>query len=122
MSHPGDLGQEALSTADALLRGAIDLHHHGYPEIALDVRTRHDDRDELRCAADAGMSAIVLKSHMWPTVGRAYHLARAVPDIVVLSSITLNPIAGVFRHWRWSAPRDRVLAPCSCLLGVQRMT
>ena len=82
--------------ADALLRGAIDLHHHGYPEIALDVRTRHDDVAELRCAAAAGMSAILLKSHMWPTVGRAHHLQSAVPEIAVLSSITLNPIAGGF--------------------------
>jgi hypothetical protein len=81
---------------DDLLRGAIDLHHHGYPEIALDVRTRHDDVDELRCAAAAGMSAILIKSHMWPTMGRVFHLARAVPEITVLSSITLNPIAGGF--------------------------
>ncbi len=84
------------ATADTLLHGAIDLHHHGYPEIALDIRTRHEDVDELRAAAGAGMSAILLKSHMWPTVGRAYHLARAVPEIAVLSSVTLNPIAGGF--------------------------
>lgn len=42
------------------------------------------------------MAGIVLKSHMWPTVGRAYHLSRLVPGIAVIPSITLNPIAGGF--------------------------
>ena len=41
-------------TADAVLRGAIDLRHHGCPEIALDIRTRHEDTDELRAAASTG--------------------------------------------------------------------
>jgi uncharacterized protein DUF6282 len=57
--------------ADQILQGAIDLHHHGYPEITFDVRTRHEDVEEYRHARDAGMAGIVLKSHMWPTVGRA---------------------------------------------------
>ena len=84
------------SPADELVRGAIDLHHHGYPEIAFDHRTRHEDWDELAIARAAGMAGIVLKSHMWPTVGRAYHLRRLVPGIDVHASITLNPIAGGF--------------------------
>jgi len=80
--------------ADELLRGAIDVHHHGYPEISFDLRTRHGDVDELRLARDAGMTAIVFKSHMWPTVGRAYHLQTLVPEVLSLPSITLNPSVG----------------------------
>jgi hypothetical protein len=85
-----------VSAADELLRGAIDVHHHGYPEIAFDHRTRMDDVDELRLARDAGMAAIVFKSHMWPTVGRVYHLRRLVPGIEAIASITLNPVVGGF--------------------------
>lgn len=82
--------------AEDLLKGGIDLHHHGYPEISLDVRTRTDDVTELTLARDAGMAAIVLKSHMFPTMGRAYHLSRLVEGIDVVSSITLNPMVGGF--------------------------
>lgn len=82
--------------ADRLIQGAIDFHHHGYPEISLDHKTRNEDADELAIARAAGMAGIVLKSHIWPTVGRAYHLKRLVPGIEVISSITLNPAVGGF--------------------------
>jgi len=84
------------SEADLLVQGAIDFHHHGYPEISLAHKTRNEDVDELAIARAAGMAGIVLKSHMWPTVGRAYHLKRLVPGIDVISSITLNPAVGGF--------------------------
>jgi hypothetical protein len=84
------------TASDDLLTGAIDFHHHGYPEISFDQRTRHEDEDELRIARDAGMAGIVLKSHMWPTVGRAWHLNRLVPGIATYPTITLNPIVGGF--------------------------
>ncbi len=82
--------------AERLLKGGIDIHHHGYPEISFDAKTRGEDVDELRLARDAGMAAIVLKSHMFPTMGRAYHLNRLVPEIDVIPSITLNPVVGGF--------------------------
>lgn len=99
--EPGPTADNAASPtartgADDLLRGGIDVHHHGYPEISFGLRTRHEDADELRMACDAGMSAIVLKSHMWPTVGRAYHLQRLVPGSAAIPSITLNPAVGGF--------------------------
>lgn len=83
-------------SADELLRGAIDLHHHGYPEFSFRCQTRLDDADELAICRDAGMCAVVLKSHMWPTVGRAYLLGRLVPGIAVIPSITLNTVVGGF--------------------------
>ena len=81
---------------DDVLEGAIDLHHHGYPEISLEHRTRDEDAEEIRLARAAGMAGLVLKSHMWPTVGRTYLLSRMVPGIAIIPSITLNPVVGGF--------------------------
>lgn len=82
------------TTTDRLLVGAIDFHHHGYPEISFEALTRLEDTDEFAIARSAGMAGIVLKSHMFPTVGRAYHLRRLVPGIEVVPSITLNFAVG----------------------------
>jgi hypothetical protein len=82
--------------SDEILKGAIDLHHHGYPEFTFRCRTRLEDADELAHSRDAGMAGLVLKSHMWPTVGRAYLLRSMVPGIEIFPSITLNTIVGGF--------------------------
>jgi len=82
------------SAADRLLKGAIDLHHHGFPEISFEAKTRLEDVDEMSIARNAGMLGIVLKSHMFPTVGRAYHLRNLVPGIEIFPSITLNYSVG----------------------------
>jgi hypothetical protein len=87
---------DGAQPSDNLLRGAIDLHHHGYPEFTFRCRPRLDDADELAVCRAAGMRGIVLKSHMWPTVGRAYLLRRLVPGIEIYPSITLNAVAGGF--------------------------
>lgn len=79
---------------DSVLRGAIDFHRHGYPEISNDVHTRLTDVEDMQLCREAGFGGVVLKSHMWPTVGRAYHLKRLVPGIAVIPSITLNHSVG----------------------------
>jgi hypothetical protein len=79
---------------DDLIRGAFDVHVHGYPEIAFKVRTRGDDLDIARSFYESGMKGFVLKSHLWPTVGRVYHLAKVFPDLAILPSITLNHTSG----------------------------
>jgi len=81
-------------TETALLAGAVDLHRHGYPEISLASGPPRDDVEDLRLCRQAGMHGVVLKSHVWPTVGRAYLLAQQVPDLEVYGSITLNSAAG----------------------------
>ena len=83
-----------MSPLDGILEGAIDLHRHGYPEISDQLRTPDSDVDDITLCRDAGMAAVVLKSHTWPTMGRAMLLERLVPGMRVISSITLNPIAG----------------------------
>jgi hypothetical protein len=94
MTHAYPPGGAAL--VDRLLVGAIDLHHHGYPEINFELRTRTEDVEELRNSQRAGMAGVVIKSHMWPTVGRAYLLRSMVPEIDVIPSLTLNTVVGGF--------------------------
>jgi hypothetical protein len=88
-----------ITEADRLLEGAIDTHCHGYPEISFDVRMRSEDLEAFRLAAQAKMKGIVLKSHMWPTIGRVYQMKDKIEGIEVWSSITLNTSSGGFSPW-----------------------
>ena len=87
------------SEPDRLLEGAIDLHCHGYPEISFDVKMRVEDLEAAQLAAQAGMKGYVLKSHMWPTMGRVYQIRNQIKGIEVWSSIALNTSAGGFSPW-----------------------
>lgn len=91
-----DLQPTGAQAVDRLLQGAIDLHHHGFPEFTFDHPTRLDDAAELIHARSAGMAGIVLKSHFFPTTSVAWRLAREVEGITAFPSITLNPSAGGF--------------------------
>ena len=86
-----------MSDIDDLLVGAIDLHRHGYPEITGAFRTPDSDVSDITLCRDSGMAATVLKSHTWPTMGRAMLLEELVPGMRVISSVTLNPLAGGMR-------------------------
>jgi hypothetical protein len=88
-----------ITEADRLLEGAIDTHCHGYPEISLEVKMRTEDLEAFRLAAEAKMKGIVLKSHMWPTIGRVYQMKDKISGIQVWSSITLNTSSGGFSPW-----------------------
>lgn len=81
---------------DAILVGAYDIHRHGYPEVSFNCKTRYSDVENLTSSRDAGFAAVVLKSHFWPTVGRAFYLRSLVSGIDVVPSITLNRVAGGF--------------------------
>jgi hypothetical protein len=87
------------SEADRLLEGAIDLHCHGYPEISFDLKMRVEDLEAAQLAAQAGMKGFVLKSHMWPTVGRVYQMRNQIKGVEVWPSIALNTSAGGFSPW-----------------------
>ena len=60
---------------------------------------RVEDLEAARLAAQAKMKGFVLKSHMWPTVGRVYQLRNQISDINVWPSITLNVSVGGFSPW-----------------------
>ena len=91
--------REMDTRADKILEGAIDMHCHGYPEVAFDVKMRMEDLAWLKLAADAKMKAVVLKSHMWPTVGRVFYLKQLITDIEIIPSITLNLSTGGLNPW-----------------------
>jgi hypothetical protein len=77
----------------------MDLHCHGYPEISFDVKMRVEDLEAAQLAAQAGMKGFVLKSHMWPTVGRVYQMRNQIKGVEVWPSIALNTSAGGFSPW-----------------------
>ncbi len=85
-------GQESPSPS-TLLRGAIDIHVHSYP----DSRPRAlDAMDAARMARDRGMRAIVLKNHYEWTSGLAYIVRKEVPGIEVFGGVDLNlPVGGI---------------------------
>lgn len=70
-----------------LLRGAIDIHVHSGP----DLYPRIQDHLELaRAARDAGLRALCIKSHNFPTAAQAALVRNEVPGVDVFGSINLN--------------------------------
>ena len=78
---------------DRLLRGAIDVHVHGRPDLSAGLPNRGDDVAVARLAQAYGMSGWVLKSHLWATMDRARAVEQAL-GFTVHGSITLNPPVG----------------------------
>lgn len=76
---------------DISLSGLIDMHVHTAP----DVEPRFaDDIDTVREAADAGMSALLLKSHVTLTADRAAIAEKVVGRLRVFGGIALNDAVG----------------------------
>jgi hypothetical protein len=73
------------------LKGACDTHIHTAPCI---FDRLGDDFEMARRARDAGMRAIVLKSHHEPTYGRAYLTQQIVPGIQVFGGVVLDHHVG----------------------------
>ena len=70
-----------------LLKGAIDIHVHSGP----DLYPRIQDHVELALAArEAGLKALVIKSHNFPTGAHAIATSKAVPGIDIFGGIALN--------------------------------
>jgi len=86
--------------ADELLKNAIDMHCHCYPEFTLEAKKRMEDLEWITMAARMGMRAAVLKSHFWPTMTNVYFLERQVTEsFKIFSSITLNACCGGVNAW-----------------------
>jgi hypothetical protein len=70
-----------------LLQGAVDIHIHHGP----DLYPRIQDPIELAQAAKAaGMRAVCLKTHNFPTAPMALLTRKVVPDIDIFGSIACN--------------------------------
>jgi hypothetical protein len=70
-----------------LLRGTADLHIHSAPDV---VPRLLDDFALARAAAEAGMAAIVLKSHHMLTADRAQIAQAAFPGLRIFGGLALN--------------------------------
>lgn len=78
-----------------LVKGAIDMHCHGYPEISFQLQNaRDDDDDMIRHCIEMGMRGIVLKSNVFSGIRECYYMQKQFPDFLVIPSLTLNTVCG----------------------------
>ncbi len=73
---------------DELRRGSIDMHLHPGPDPSGPRRV--DAIEAATQAQQAGMRAIVLKSHQYPTTALAIIVSQLVPGVTVCGSICLD--------------------------------
>lgn len=84
---------------DELIVDAIDLHAHVYPELSLSYHGRVTDGPWAEAAQNLKMGGFVMKSHLWPTMERAYLLQTQFPHLRIYGSITLNSNVGGLNPW-----------------------
>ena len=77
-----------MSVIEKLLHGAIDMHVHHGPDSR--VERRVDALQAALQAQEAGMRAIVLKSHEYPTAPLAYIVRQVIQNMAVFGSISLD--------------------------------
>jgi hypothetical protein len=70
----GETGNITEADVAPILKGAIDIHVHGYPDALVD--TGWDFAETCRAAYDAGMRAICCKSHQSDTATMAYFIQQ----------------------------------------------
>lgn len=75
-------------TVAEILKGAVDTHLHAAPDPYIERRL--DVVDVARQAAEAGMGAIVFKSHEYCTAPVAAVVQRLVPEIRVFGAVSLD--------------------------------
>jgi hypothetical protein len=82
---------ELESIARNLLPGSIDFHIHGGP----DVRPRKlSELAVAQAAKQAGMKAVIIKSHVTPTTLRARLISEVLEGFPVFGGLVLNRQAG----------------------------
>jgi len=82
------------AAVNSLLNGAVDLHVHSGPSL---MPRKVDHIEVVQQAAEAGMKAVLLKDHYYPTMPIA-HLLNKHLDLPVetLSAVVLNnPVGGL---------------------------
>jgi hypothetical protein len=84
--------QEFNETINALWRGSIDIHVHAAPDPV--AARRQDVLEMAHAARDAGMKAVIFKSHEYPTAPVAYVVNRLLADFTVFGAISLDDEVG----------------------------
>jgi hypothetical protein len=72
---------------DQLVAGSIDMHLHPGPDA---FKCRVDALEAATQAKQAGMKAIVIKNHFYPTAPIAMMVNQLVPDFRVIGSLCLD--------------------------------
>lgn len=86
MSDTIDPQREATITS--LMQGAVDLHVHSGPSL---MPRAVDHIEVVQQAAEAGMAAILLKDHYYPTMPIAHLINKHFPSpVTTLGAIVLN--------------------------------
>ncbi len=81
-----------MDTIDRLIYGSIDMHVHHAPDANI---ARSVDAFQAAAQAEAaGMRAIVLKNHDYPTTPLATIIGQQFPDIAVVGSLCLDFAVG----------------------------
>lgn len=84
--------EELRDDSRSLLRGAIDVHVHAAPDPY--AERRMDARELVQAACEAGLAALVLKSHEYPTQALAWALDQEFDAIKVYGAIALDHAVG----------------------------
>jgi hypothetical protein len=72
---------------DELLSGSIDMHLHPGPDV---FKCRVDALEAASQAKQAGMKAIVIKNHFYPSAPIAMMVNQLVPDFTAFGSVCLD--------------------------------
>ena len=80
-----------MHSTEVDLTGMIDLHIHTAPDV---TPRRADDIETARAALEAGMAAILIKSHDTLTADRATIAEKVVGGVRVLGGLALNEAVG----------------------------
>jgi hypothetical protein len=89
--RPDVIAKTPLRDDLALLGGAIDIHIHQAP----DLYSRIQDPIELaQDARAAGMRAVCIKRHNFPTAGLAQMAQKIVPEVDIFGSLACNRQVG----------------------------
>ena len=88
----GAEGPASDDVVASLLRGAIDTHIHGGPDV---IQRTWSDLDIARSAKASGFKAVIVKCHVTATTSRAILVQQAVgEDIRVFGGFALNKAEG----------------------------
>ena len=74
------------------LEGAVNLHIYSAPDID---RRQFNDPELAWGAKEAGVGAVLIKSHQNSTVERAWLVAQCVPGIRVYGGLVLKMVGGI---------------------------
>ena len=94
----------SFSEISDLVRGSVDMHMHFGPDPLFPRRI--DAAGAARDAQEAGMLAIVLKSHSYPTAPVAYEAQKVAPDVNIIGSICLDQEMGGVNPYAVQASAD----------------